>query len=546
MRGVGDGRLSRDAVHGKTKRRESPRRWTTDQVMEGPEVTSRESFIAACLIVVTFVLRALYCEQPIVENYVGRQVPTAMVARNLARGSGFLHPQLDTGPFPNDFLVEPPIYASLAATASRVTGLGLEPSGRLVSALAMALGGWGLFGLARRREGTRVALLALAVFAILPVTLRYGRAFQPDALMLGLLLAGLRAWDEFEAGGRMAWLGLASLLLATGLALKIVSAYILVPLLAVIARPPRRWKVGLGLALLVPALCWYAYAGAVIAAGSGSRASADNGAIWLRVLVPSALLRIETATVAARFVLRSFTPIGLVLAAAGLAARGDGARLWRLWGVSALGMLAVLAGKLHHEYYWLAAAPVVAVGVGKGLALLDARSRCAATAAACVLLGFCLAQSRSTWRTPAEWASLAEASAVIESRVPPGAWVAAPEALLFASDRRGCRLEFTPASARRAAGEWGASLPEADPLALVEFYRSRGARFVADVGAAGPERLALHEAIRRRYNVLVDRPGVLLAALDRPQGSAGWPPPNPPSLLLTSPAGSARGGRSAR
>ncbi len=40
----------------------------------------------------------------------------------------------------------------------------------------------------------------------------------------------------------------------------------------------------------------------------------------------------------------------------------------------------------------------------------------------------------------------------------------------------------------------------------------------ADVAAGDdPKRLALHEAIRRRYNVLVDRPGVLLAALTDPQ-----------------------------
>ena len=62
------------------------------------------------LLLLTFLVRVLNPEQPIVENYVGRQMPTAMVARNLDRGSGFMRPQLDTAPFPNYFLVEPPIY----------------------------------------------------------------------------------------------------------------------------------------------------------------------------------------------------------------------------------------------------------------------------------------------------------------------------------------------------------------------------------------------------------------------------------------------------
>jgi len=59
----------------------------------------------------------------------------------------------------------------------------------------------------------------------------------------------------------------------------------------------------------------------------------------------------------------------------------------------------------------------------------------------------------------------------------------------------------------------------------VEFYRARGASFFADLGggadpaATDPARLALQGAIRRRYNVLVDRPGVLIAALYDPKGS---------------------------
>ena len=101
--------------------------------------------------------------------------------------------------------------------------------------------------------------------------------------------------------------------------------------------------------------------------------------------------------------------------------------------------------------------------------------------------------------------------------MPPGAWVVATEALLFASDRRGCRLEFSRGSVLRAAGEWGETLRGDDALDLVEFYRERGARYFADVdppvGPAQPARLALHRAIRRRYKILVERPGVLLAAL---------------------------------
>ncbi len=478
-------------------------------------ITTDERVALAGLLILIVALRAIRADQPIVENYIGRQIPTAMVARNLERGSGFLRPQLDTAPLPNLFLVEPPIFEAAVVGLRRATGWPLERSGRLVSALAMVLGGWGLFGLARRREGSRVALLALVAFAVFPITLRYGRAFQPDALMLGTLLAGLRCIDEHQAGGGVPWLILGGVWLATSLALKIVAVYVLVPLISAIVRPPRARAIAPALVLVVPALLWYLSAATRLAEEGGSRASADNGTIWLRVLIPTALFRVKTLRFVAWFlIVRAFTPLGLALAVGGLLGRPRGDRLWFLWGGSALAALAVLAGKLHHEYYFLALAPVAAVGVGRALAALAGWNWAASVAAGGCGLALALALAWSTWRTPPEWASVPEAARVVRAHVPESAWVVAPEALLFASDRRGCRLEFTRAGARRAAGEWGAGPAPEDPPALVEFYRARGARFVADVtDDANPTRLALHEAIRRRYNVLVDRPGVLLADL---------------------------------
>ena len=476
----------------------------------------REAAALAVLLVLVFALRAIRADQPIVENYVGRQVPTAMVARNLERGSGFLRPRLDTLPAPNLFLVEPPIYALAVVTLRRATGGALEPTGRLVSALGMVLAAWGLFGLTRRREGGSVALIAVAAFAVFPLTIRYGRAFQPDALMLGTLIAGLRGWDEHEAGRGWPWLVLGWVGLATGLALKIVSAYLFVPLIVVILRPRTKGKVALALSTLIPALLWYVHAAILLSDGQGSRASADNGAIWLRVLIPSSLFRIETATLIARFlVVRAFTPIGLALAVWGLSRPSGDRRLWLTWGGSALVAMLVLAGKLHHEYYWLALAPVAAVGVGRALAsIAEAGHRPCAALLGAALLGLSLVQSAPTFRTPREWASIADAAREVRAHVPPDSTIVAPEALLFLADRRGYRLEFTRIAAVRAAGEWGATLPDDGPLALVAFYHSRGARFFADVTTEGDTpRLALHKAIRGRYNVIVDRPGVLIADL---------------------------------
>jgi hypothetical protein len=284
---------------------------------------------------------------------------------------------------------------------------------------------------------------------------------------------------------------------------------------------------------LLPALCWYVWANHVVGAGAGSRASADNRSIWLGLLGPWALLKWDTFRFVSWFLLvRAFTPVGAGLALVGLSyaarKRGEsrklngagagpfeGDALWIVWGISALAAMACLAEKLHHEYYWLLLAPVAALGIGRAVATVGQSRRDGAFVLAAMLLVLCGVQVRSTWQTPPEWAGLLGAAGAVATNVPADAWVVAPEALLFQADRRGCRMEWSDASAARAAGEWGVGDDVHDPLELIEFYRRHGARYFADLGTcpADGRRKGLHEAVRRRYKVIVDRPDVIIADL---------------------------------
>ncbi len=542
-----------------------------------------ERWIGALVFVGVFAIGARWPDQPIVDGYVGRQVPTAMVARNLERGSGFLRPRLDTGPFPNLFLVEPPIDAAGIASIRSRTGWPIGRCGRLLSAASIALAAWGLFGLARRRGSPGFAIVAVAVFALLPVTLKYGRSCQPDPLMMGLVVAGLRVWDDHEAEGGRWRLALAWSLLALGLAVKVVAAFVLVPLLAAIVRSKRPGKLAIVLATLIPALLWYGFAAIELRSGKGSRASADNAGLWASAVSPMAWLRPGTlATVAKIAFWRAFTPLGLILAVGNLFGRSRGDRLWRWWLISGAGAFLLMPGKIHHEYYWLMLAPPIAAGVASGWAigraapLSHARTRFAWSRAVFVgsaiadlfhflrreevrnsgpyqnldsttpntnpasvarvpgasprsltkalplvaLVALALVQSRDSLRgqTPPQWSAGPRAAAFLDRLTGPDDLVVAPEALLFLADRRGCRLEVGERSEARAAGEWGGTIDAADPLALVEYYRDRGARTFADLWPMGddPRRRLLHEAIRGRYNVKIDREGVILADLDEP------------------------------
>ena len=497
---------------------------------------SRSQLGLALLLVATFAIRAIRSDQPIVENYVGRQIPTAMVARHLEQGGGFLHPQLDTGPFPNLFLVEPPIYAQLVVAVRSLVGFDWETTGRLVSATATALGAWGLFGLVRRREGTTVAFLALASFGIFPVMIRYGRAFQPDALMLGCVLAGLRGWDECEASGKWEWGAVGGVVLATGLALKITVAWALIPFVLIVRRWPIGWRIVVSAAMVMPAIAWYLVIWEEVARpGSGSLAASDNARLWLRSLSWEAWLRFSTYENLARgLVVRSFTPVGFVLGGWGLMASGTVDRLWKGWAIGCGLAILGLAAKWHHAYYWMVVAPLVSVGVARGLVNVAKRVKFGRPLAAVLgsfFLAICLVQSASTWQTPAEWRGLVEAADLVASITPDDQLVVAPEAVLYYANRRGYRLEFDPKAAKRAAGEWGVEIEPDPPLALTELYaridRQRAGKsghrshprglLVADVGSSlqEPRRWAWREAIRKRPNttILFDRPDYLIAEL---------------------------------
>jgi 4-amino-4-deoxy-L-arabinose transferase-like glycosyltransferase len=338
--------------------------------------------------------------------------------------------------------------------------------------------------------------------------------------MLGATVAGLACWDRGESGGRRFWLVAGWLLLALGFAIKIIAAFLLIPLVRVRLRTGRTWRMLMVCATPLPALAWYIWADHLVGGGSGSRASADNRAIWLGLVGPSALIRRETwAWIVYFLFVRAFTPLGAALAVVGLLrcrnVGVDARRLWWTWGLSASVVLAMLAQKLHHEYYFLVLAPAAAAGIGHALDALARVGQLRGFSTLAALIVLCVLQTRSTWQIPDEWRDLIAASRAVRSMTPADAWVVAPEALLFQADRRGCRLEWTPSAARRAAGEWGAEGEVRNPLELVECYRRRGARYFADLGdrQGDPRRMALHDGVRRRYKVIVDRPEVIVAQL---------------------------------
>jgi hypothetical protein len=467
----------------------------------------------------------LSLHQPIVENYVGRQVPTAMVARNLERGGSLLRPELDTGPFPSLFAVEPPVYAGLVALVARGTGLPVGAAGRLTSTLASALGAAAIAGLIGRRRGRHEGWLAAALFLWLPVTLRYGRAVQPDMLALGLLTAGLDAWERWARGGRPTAALIGWLAASVGIACRILWTFAWLPIGLVLfgQRTLRRQPAGVVLVLLTligPALAWYAL---VWRAGTGSAAARATAADWLAAIGPGGLFRAESWRWIAWFgCVRAFTPVAWVLVG-GCLMRGVLDPLWTAWLLGSVATLALVSGKLHHEYYWLMVAPAVAAGMACWVARefeaarMEGRRPWFPIGVVGLQVGLSIALASSTWRTPAEWARISDLPGAV-AELPPGARMIGREAVLYHADRRGMRLETEPAALGRALAEWGVETAEeeATPRAALNWYHRLGARSFAEVAdpSSGRIRSEWAEAAREASaRVLADEAGLLVIEL---------------------------------
>jgi 4-amino-4-deoxy-L-arabinose transferase-like glycosyltransferase len=512
--------------------------------------------------------RLINLQQPLVENYIDRQVHTAMMARNLARGGSPLYPEIDIGPFPAYYMLECPIYPALAAGVSAITGLELDVAGRLVSAVAMAIACLLLYDLVRRHESRAVAALAAAAMALMPVTIRYGRAFQPDSMMIAFLVAGIWAMDRWCERGRRDWLIVAAAATSGALLLKVISAYVLLPLAYLAWKrcgwsTMRRWELWAALAIAVlPSAAWYVHAWQVASGAATVSTPFWQAHKWVSL---ERLLDLATYRQLAYFIgLRVLTPIGVCLAVGGvlLRVRGqlgvheeipfevpvpllcsgesekrnrysspestsrnpqpdDTGFLFHVWLFSLAAYFPILVRKLDHEHYYLALAPVAAVFIARALVALAAAplaglcyvgGRTVAVGLGVGLVACNALASRSTFRVPGEWRSVIAAATSARELIPPDAKVAAHSSVLFYADRRGFTMAYGPDEIEYLFGTWGQRTNEPNPTALIEFYRRYGAEYFVELLGTGREQdnSGFLDYLRTHYRVVREEPGQYL------------------------------------
>ncbi|WP_329520614.1 glycosyltransferase family 39 protein [Spirillospora sp. NBC_01491] len=328
-----------------------------------------------------------------------------------------------------------------------------------------------LYATVRRRYPAWAALLAGAVLALTPVAALMFRFNNPDALLVLMLTLAAYCLVRAQENASTRWLLLAASCVGTGFLAKMLQAFLVVPVLALVylvtaPAPVRRrvWQLLLaGVALLVSAGWWVAAVALVPASSRPYIGGSQNNSVLELALGYNGLGRLngeETgglgnlnqdagwgrmfgATIGGQ--ISWLLPAALILLAAGMwaarrAPRTDPGRaafaLWGGWLLLTAATFSFMQG-IFHEYYTVALAPAAAALTGMGAALLWSRRRAlkarlvlAGTVAATAAWAFALLRRTPDWHpwiAPAVLAAglLVAAALLAAARLPARAALAA-------------------------------------------------------------------------------------------------------------------------
>jgi hypothetical protein len=295
-------------------------------------------------------------------------------------------------------LLEPPIFEHIVALTYRLVGGEALWLPKLLSSLFWLTGGVFLYRLARRLGGADAALVSTAFYLFLPFGVIASRSFQPDPLMIMLLLGAVLAMSTYIGQPTAARLTL--IFGASALAF-LVKPIALFPLVAVflslsIARKGVRgalWSsttAGFLVTVLLPTLAIYAYG---IASGVFLMKEAEKTLLpqlvlstffwehWLGYIASVISLPVAVAALLGTILLRPGASRALMVG---------------LWVGYAVFCLVVNYNLATHDYYQLQLIPIAALGMAPPAALAlkwmdHARPRLLLRTAAIGLLGLGIA-----------------------------------------------------------------------------------------------------------------------------------------------------------
>lgn len=307
-----------------------------------------------------------------------RQSDTAAVARNFyEHGYRFLQPEVDWGamrrdspPGPTAAGMEFPVYQFTTALLYGVFGVNVVWA-RILSVVGSLIGVFFFHRLVELQIDRRTANWSCLLYAILPLSIYYGRTIQPESWLIAASIAGIYCFARWVRSDRARFLVVSALCIALACLLKF-ALYLGLPLLYLTwtkygARSLVQWRLWIyAVIVLVPCVAWYGYSGELAQKTGVGYGVVSQGLFtdWDLILTWEFYNKLFFRQLAERH----FTWIGFVVLLVGIALprREPGERLFDFW---ALGVLVYffLAAKLNyiHEYYQMPLTAPACVFMGK-------------------------------------------------------------------------------------------------------------------------------------------------------------------------------------
>ncbi len=332
--------------------------------------------LAICVLAGGATLRLVHLTDPPLDFHPNRQYHSALLARGLyadhATEWSDARRALAHEAMPH--LIEPPLMESAAAWMYRAVGFEALWIPRLLSIAAWTLGGLSLYRLASRWLSPSPVLVCLAIYAYLPFGIVASRAFQPDPLMIALVIAAVERTAAWQTSHRRS-IALAALALGTAAVfVKPMAILLLAPVYCAIAlaAKPRTLR---ALAALPAALLCIAIPSTIyFATTMVQRGELDDYTQWAAALELFTLREfwVGWSQMFLGAVTPALVPCVLLLA---VPIRARSARLVLIGGWSGYLLLA-LAFPYHiytHSYYSLVAIPLIALSTAYAVEVLNER-----------------------------------------------------------------------------------------------------------------------------------------------------------------------------
>jgi hypothetical protein len=194
-------------------------------------VLHKHLLILVLLFTVGLGLRLIRIDDPPLNFHATRQYRSLIIARGLYVERVTAIPEwrreVARTNMQKQGILEPPIMEYLASIGYHLAGGERYWIPRLLSVLFWMVGGGCLYRIAQKVAGAEAALLSLGLYLFLPFGIIASRSFQPDPLMVMLILGSLYAimrYDETPSRNRLGWVTLVS---ALALLVKPISLFVI-------------------------------------------------------------------------------------------------------------------------------------------------------------------------------------------------------------------------------------------------------------------------------------------------------------------------------